>query len=320
MRTAIAALPDGRYEAEQVLDGDGIHPGTHRVAVAVVVDGDRAVVDFTGTDPQVPASINSGLSQTTSAALFAFRCSLDPTIPMDEGCFAAVSVVAPEGSLVHVTPPHPGGGRFLANFAAVDAIFSAMADAHPEHAIAGSGILQPFALSGRRADGRPWIHTAFELGGMGARTGRDGVDAIGVHHGGGRSAVPQSEPLETQFPFLVETVELIPGSGGVGRWRGGLGTRTTFHLLTDAIVSMRCDRFDHPPAGRDGGGPGRPGGYLRVTPDGTTTRLPDKGANVPLAAGDRFVVETSGGGGLGDPAARDPAAIVRDRAEGRVTT
>jgi N-methylhydantoinase B len=119
---------------------------------------------------------------------------------------------------------------------------------------------------------------------------------------------------------VVERVELIPDSGGRGRWRGGLGTRTVFLLLDDARLTMRCDRLTDPPHGARGGEPGRAGGYYRVRPDGTWDRLPDKSSGEPLRAGDRFVLETSGGGGMGDPAERDPALVARDLAEGRITS
>ncbi|CAB5001097.1 MAG: hydantoinase B/oxoprolinase family protein [Actinobacteria bacterium] len=319
MRIGLRAFPDGIYRATYGLDGDGIHPDrTYTVAVAVTIAGGHATVDFSGTDPQVAASINAGFSQTMSGALFALRCFLDPTIPMNEGCFAPVDFVIPSGSLLNVTPPFPGGGRFLAVFAAVEAIFQAMSQADPHHAIAASGILQPFALDGRGSNGA-WIHAAYELGGMGARWGNDGLDAIGVHHGGGRNAIPQSEPLESRYPFVVERVELIADSGGAGTWRGGLGTRTTFLLLDDARLTMRCDRLERPPCGVQGGRDGRAGGYFRQLPDGTSLRLPSKSSGIAFAAGDRFVLETSGGGGLGPPGNRDESAIDIDIANGRVS-
>ena len=319
MRIGLRAFPDGIYRATYGLDGDGIHPDrTYTVAVAVTIAGGHATVDFSGTDPQVAASINAGFSQTMSGALFALRCFLDPTIPMNEGCFAPVDFVIPSGSLLNVTPPFPGGGRFLAVFAAVEAIFQAMSQADPHRAIAASGILQPFALDGRGSNGT-WIHAAYELGGMGARWGNDGLDAIGVHHGGGRNAIPQSEPLESRYPFVVERVELIADSGGAGTWRGGLGTRTTFLLLDDARLTMRCDRLERPPCGVQGGRDGRAGGYFRQLPDGTSLRLPSKSSGIAFAAGDRFVLETSGGGGLGPPGNRDESAIDIDIANGRVS-
>ncbi len=319
MRIGLRAFPDGIYRATYGLDGDGIHPDrTYTVAVAVTIAGGHATVDFSGTDPQVAASINAGFSQTMSGALFALRCFLDPTIPMNEGCFAPVDFVIPSGSLLNVTPPFPGGGRFLAVFAAVEAIFQAMSQADPHRAIAASGILQPFALDGRGSNGT-WIHAAYELGGMGARWGNDGLDAIGVHHGGGRNAIPQSEPLESRYPFVVERVELIADSGGAGTWRGGLGTRTTFLLLEDARLTMRCDRLEGPPCGVQGGRDGRAGGYFRQLPDGSSLRLPSKSSGIAFAAGDRFVLETSGGGGLGPPENRDESAIDIDIVNGRVS-
>jgi N-methylhydantoinase B len=261
MRLALAAFPDGTYRAHYVVDDDGIHPDrSYTIAVAVTINGERATIDFTGTDDQVAASINAGFSQTMSGALFGLRCFLDPTIPMNEGCFSPVEFVIPSGSLLNCTPPFPGGGRFLAVFAAVEAVFQALSQANPARAIAASGILQPFALDGRTDSGRTWIHTAYELGGMGARFGMDGLDAVGVHHGGGRNAI-----------------------------------------------------------GVQGGRPGRAGGYFRLTAAGELIRLPSKSSGVAFAAGDRFILETSGGGGLGMPALRHRDAIEQDIADGRVS-
>jgi len=106
--------------------------------------------------------------------------------------------------------------------------------------------------------------------------------------------IPQVEPVEARCPLRIESIEVIEGSGGAGRWRGGRGTRTTFRVLEDAVTTFRCDRNATPPPGREGGTPGRGGGYFV-----NGQRLPDKAANVRLRAGDRFVVETSGGGGFG---------------------
>ena len=159
---------------------------------------------------------------------------------------------------------------------------------------------------------------AFEFGAVGARRGKDGVDATGLHFGLGRNIVPQVEPVELRCPIVIEGIEPIPDSGGAGRWRGGNGTRTTFRLLEDALVTMRCDRHRIAPPGRDGGQAARPGGYFALRLDGTRERLPDKASNLRLAAGERFVVETSGGGGLGDPAERPAEERAADIAAGRV--
>ncbi|MCT9933123.1 hydantoinase B/oxoprolinase family protein [Planotetraspora sp. A-T 1434] len=322
-RRALAALRPGTYRSEYAIDDDGVHPSLHPgapplvVRVAVTVAGGSAVIDFEGTDAQVAAAVNSSLSQSLAGAVFAIRCFLDPTLPMNAGGLRPLDIRLPAGSLLNAQSPYPCGGRFLPVYAAIEAIMQAMSEAAPDRAIAASGILQPFSIAARQAP--YWIHLAYDFGGVGARAGKDGPDATGVHFGIGRNSVPQTEPVETRCPLVVEAVEFIPDSGGPGRWRGGLGSRTTFRLLADADVTTRGDRLRTAPPGRDGGRPGRLGGFFRRTPDGTVERLPAKNNNAHFRAGEAFIVETTGGGGLGRPEERDIEAVRADVADGRVT-
>jgi N-methylhydantoinase B len=345
-RAALAELPRGRFGATYPIDDDGLHlEKAHHVRVTVsleptsvengtvengtvgsgigvgrVGDGPEVagvVVDFAGTDPQVPAAINASVSQSLAAAVFAVRCFLDPAIPMNDGCLRAIDVRLPPGSLLNARSPVPCGGRYVPIYAAMEAIFQALSDAVPERAIAASGILQPFSIA---AVGAPyWIHLSYDFGGVGARRGLDGPDATGVHFGIGRNSVPQVEPVESRCPLLVESIETVPDSGGPGRWRGGLGTRTVYRFLADCHVTTRGDRLRIPPPGRDGGLPGRLGGFFRRHLDGTLERLASKVNNVRFAAGEAFVVQTTGGGGLGPPSERDPALVAADLEAGHVT-
>jgi N-methylhydantoinase B len=317
-RTALTELPKGRFEAAYPIDDDGIHLGrSHTVRVAVTLDASRAVLDFAGTDPQVPAAVNASASQSLAAAVFAVRCFLDPTIPMNDGCLRAIEVLLPEGSLLNARSPYPCGGRYVPIYAAMEAVFQALSDAVPERAIAASGILQPFSIA---AVGAPyWIHLSYDFGGVGARQGLDGPDATGVHFGIGRNSVPQVEPVESRCPLIVESIETIPDSGGPGRFRGGLGSRTVYRFLADCHVTTRGDRLRLPPPGRDGGLPGRVGGFFKRHLDGRVERLASKVNNVRFAAGEAFVVATTGGGGIGPPGERDRAAIEADLDAGRVT-
>jgi N-methylhydantoinase B len=317
-RAALAQLPSGTFRSSYLIDDDGVHEGvSHRVQVAVTLDGHSARLDFRGTDPQVAAAVNSSVSQTLAAAVFAFRCFLDPTIPMNDGCLRALDVHLPVGSLLNAQSPYPCGGRFLPAYAAMEAVLQALSDAVPERAIAASGILQPFSIAATHAP--YWVHLAYEYGGVGARYGKDGPDATGIHFGLGRNSVPQVEPVEVRCPVIVEEVEYLPDSGGPGRWRGGLGTRTVFRLLADAYVTTRGDRLRNGPPGRDGGRPGVTGGFFRRAVDGGLQRLSAKVNNEPFAAGEAFVVETTGGGGIGDPFERPAAEVLADVAAKRVT-
>ncbi|TDE55735.1 hydantoinase B/oxoprolinase family protein [Nonomuraea mesophila] len=317
-RAALAELPRGRFEASYPIDDDGINPEkSHRVRVAVTLGPQRAVLDFAGTGPQVPAAINASASQSLAAAVFALRCFLDPAIPMNDGCLRAIDVRLPECSLLNARSPYPCGGRYVPIYAAMEAVFQAMSDAVPERAIAASGILQPFSIAA--VDAPYWIHLSYDFGGVGARQGLDGPDATGVHFGIGRNSVPQAEPVESRCPLIVESVETIPDSGGPGRDRGGLGSRTVYRFLAGCHVTTRGDRLRLAPPGRDGGLPGRPGGFFKRHLDGTVERLASKVNNVRFAAGEAFIVETTGGGGIGPPGERDRQALLADLEAGRVT-
>jgi N-methylhydantoinase B len=314
MRAELAALPDGFYQGEYRLDDDQF--GEHHIRVTITLDGGGVTVDFEGTDPQVAWPINSGFSQTSGGVMYALRCYVDAALPLNEGCFAPIELRLPEGSLVNCTPPYPGGGRWATVAAAEEAIFAALTQALPKRGVAASGILQGFSISGAS---RPWLHMAFDLGGMGASARRDGPDATGALFGGGRNIIPQVEPIEARLPVRVEEVSLIPDSGGAGRHRGGLGTRTVIRMLEDARVDTRGDRLNSPPPGASGGEPGRAGGYYRERADGAREPLHTKGTRQPLAAGEALVLETSGGGGYGDPAERASEAVQKDLADGRIT-
>lgn len=321
-RAALAELPRGSHTSSYAIDDDGIDLSrSHIVRVTVTVGpgapGPGVVVDFEGTDPQVPAAINSSSSQSLAAAVFAVRCFLDPTIPMNDGCLRAIDVRLPPGSLLDARSPHPCGGRFVPIYAAMEAIFQALSDAMPDHAIAASGILQPFSIASRAAP--YWIHLSYDFGGVGARAGMDGPDATGVHFGIGRNSVPQVEPVETRCPLIVESVETIPDSGGPGRWRGGLGSRTVFRFLADAHVTTRGDRLRNAPPGRSGGLPGRLGGFYRRGVDGSVERLASKVSNARFGAGEALIIETTGGGGIGSPTDRPAESIRHDLAAGKIT-
>ena len=239
--------------------------------------GDGTIdIDFAGTSPQSGGAINASVSQTMSGVIFAVRCLMDPSIPMNEGCFRAVGMKLPPGTLVNPYPPAACGGRVITVTAAIEAVLAALAQARPDHRVAPSALIHVYSLTGIGADGRPWVNLFYDFGGIGGRHGVDGPDATGCYFLGGRSVIPQVEPLEAQYPFVVRRSRLLPDSGGVGEWRGGLGTEIVVELLADAELTVRGDRIELPPPGVDGGGAGAAGVYAVERADGTTEVLPNK--------------------------------------------
>jgi N-methylhydantoinase B len=321
-REELALLPEGRFTGSFTIDSDGVRPGTtYTVKVTVDVDGQGGIrLDFDGTAAQSPGAINSSFSQTISGVVYAIRCLIDPTIPMNEGCFRPIDINLPRGSLVNPNPPAACGGRLVTVAAAVEAVLGALSDAKPERAVAASGLIHVYTLGGQAPDGAGWVTLLFEFGGLGARAGSDGPDANGAYFLGGRSVIPQIEPLETAYPLLIHSSRLRPDSGGPGEWRGGLGAEMDIELLADAVLTVRGDRMELPPPGRDGGESGQPGFNRVLRADGRLEELATKQINVPLHPGDRFLLGTSGGGGLGSPSDRDPERLADDIVQGRLTT
>ena len=258
------------------------------------------------------------MSQALSGVVYGIRCFVDPSIPMNEGCWRPITVRLPPGSLVNPTPPAACGGRIVTVAAAVEAILAALAVARPDHATAASGLIHVFTLAGRQ-DGTPWLNLFYEFGGVGARAAADGPDATGCFFLGGRSVIPQVEPIEAGYPIIVRAARLRPDSGGPGEWRGGLGVEMVLELRTDAVATVRGDRMTLPPPGVAGGAAGRGGEFVVARADGRREVLAPKQADVPIAAGEQLIIRTSGGGGLGPPGRRPPDAVLADVTAGRVS-
>jgi N-methylhydantoinase B len=321
VRAELTQLPSGVLGGRFVIDTDGIDPERDFVVEAAVEVGDGAItIDFTGTSPQAQGPINASRSQALSGVVYAVRSLIDPTIPMNEGSFAPIDVVLPSGSLLNPDPPAACGGRIVSVTAAVDAVLDALGGVLPDRAVAPSSLIQVFALAGIRSDdGRGWVHMSYEFGGIGARAYSDGPSATGCYFLGGRSVIPQIEPVEAAHPVLVDGVRLIPDSGGAGRQRGGLGVEMRIRLLDDADVTVRGDRIVMPPPGAAGGCAGAAGGFAVERVDGTVDSLAPRQSHVPVWAGDVFVMRTSGGGGLGPPEERAPDLVAADVNDGLVT-
>lgn len=316
MRAAIAQVPPGIYAGADAMDDDGTGSGPLPVRVQVHVKGDELHFDFTGTAPQARGPINATFYVTASAVYYAVRALLGPDIPANDGCYRPISLHVPEGSLLHAGPTAPCvGGNHETSQRVVDAIFRALAPVLPERVTAGgtttSGLL---LLSGRRdGDGEPFFLYEVHAGGEGASAQRDGTNAVRVH----MSNVMNTpvEVIESEYPLRVECSELIPGSGGRGRHRGGLGLRRAYRFLaSEGEVTTMVERVRHRPWGLFGGEDGA-GLRVRLIRDGQVVELPGK-ANVPVRCGDVVVIETSGGGGYGPVEERPGELRARDELEG----
>jgi N-methylhydantoinase B len=250
-RAAIAEMPDGRYEAAEALEGDGVDDGDLWIRVAVTIAGDRMTVDFTGSDPAGPGNSNCPPAVTRSAVYFVVRALTDPDIPASAGAFAPVEVVAPAGSLVSALPPAAvAGGNVETSSRIVDAVMSALGGAVDVPA-QGQGTMNNVTVGGP-------AFTYYETigGGQGASPGADGPS--GVHVAMSNTLNTPVEALETAYPLRVESYRLRRGTGGAGAHRGGDGVERRLRALEDCEASVIAERRRRGPAGRRGGADGAP--------------------------------------------------------------
>ncbi|HXV02879.1 MAG TPA: hydantoinase B/oxoprolinase family protein [Gaiellaceae bacterium] len=283
VRAGIARLPDGRYEASDVLEAPD---GELELRVAVTVEGSRLEVDFGGTAPQHDGNLNCPLAVTRSATFFVVRCLTDPDMPASAGAFAPVAVSAPQGSLINAKPGAAvAGGNVETSCRIVDVLFRAFGQAVDVPA-QGQGTMNNLTLGNDR-------FTYYETlgGGQGACPDADGPS--GVHVTMSNTLTTPVEALELAYPLRVRRHDLRLGSGGAGRHRGGDGVVREIEALEPCRASILSDRRDHAPAGSRGGEPGRAG---RNFLNGNA--LPSK-TTVDLESGDVLRLETPGGGGWG---------------------
>lgn len=317
-RAALAALPKGAFPAAGVMDSDGYTDQPVRLAARVVIDDAGVLFDLSGCDPQRRAPVNATYSQTYSACAYVLKCLIDPDIPVNAGFYRLVHVEAPIGSVVNCRPPAPVVAGWEINARLTDVILKALAPALPHLIPAGTKAMICHAgfggLDPRRQEYYCFLETL--AGGYGARQQRDGPDAVQTH--GQNTENAPVEETEINYPVRIVRYELIEDSEGAGRQRGGLGLRRDY-LFPDHDVSFTifADRERWGPAGLFDGEAGQRASYL-LNPDGDAVELGSK-VTVQLAPGDVVSYRTCGGGGYGSPFERDPALVLRDVREGKVS-
>jgi len=316
-RRGFAALPPGRYAAEDCLEDDQAEGGLRWIHVAVTVAPDRISVDFAGTDPQVPRPINAIFGVTVAGTVYALKAVCDPHSVMNDGWLRPITIQAPAGTVVRPIRPAPVGvGNTETSQRVADTVLRALAQAAPDRVAAACNGSMNNVTVGGTDDGRGKTWTFYETigGGSGGRLGSDGID--GIHCNMTNTMNTPIEAMEQSLPMRFWTYEFRPGTGGAGRWRGGCGLRRAWELLADeATVSILTERTRVAPWGMVGGEPGGLARHLVRRSGGTEEVLPPK-HTARLRRGDVLVMQTPGGAGYGDPAERDPEAARRDRANG----
>ncbi len=320
-RAIVTTWKDGVYEGEAFLDDDGHGREDIRIAARVTKRGSGIEIDLSASDPQTTSFVNSSHANMQSACVMAFAYLIDPDIPKNDGSFRPVSVVAREGTIVWAEPgrpvtmctSHPSNEI-------VEAIVKALAQCCPERAMAGWGRRFRIALQGEDPrTGRPFIWHMFHArpGGGGSAAG-DGWSSIGEWHSVGGLKFGSVEFAEARFPLHFRRHEFLPGSGGEGRHRGGLGVALDLEVRTarPAMANTAGEGARHGACGLLGGHDAAPHAY-RLLREGCPPRiLKTKEVGIPVSPGSVFEVRSGGGGGWGPPEQRCEAARARDAAEG----
>lgn len=319
MRAALAKWPDGTVSHEELVDDDGHSDEPIRIRVTAVKAGETLSLDFAGSSPQVRGPVNNTPAMTCSAVYYALLAAMGGDIPANSGCYRPVAVLLPEGSVVRAEFPAPVAGRMTVNHRIAICVFGALANLLPDRIPASYyAVSYVYALSAVGAGRKRLVYFDVEVGGWGGHVGGDGASALscGLHN----VANAPVEMVEAKYPVTFLRYGLIPDSGGAGRHRGGLGLVREWRLdAEEGTLSASFERFRYPPQGVSGG---RPGSLSRTTltqANGTVVALRSKVSGVRLGVGDLVKIETSGGGGHGDPRTRDRSSLARDVDEGYVT-
>ena len=318
-RHALSQLPAGEYHYEDFLDNDGVDLEQRvRIAVRVVLGDGSMHCDFTGTDGAVKGPFNCVASGTQAAAYFALRAVTGTDIPTNGGCFRAVTLELPEGSLLNPKPPAPVNSRTATIKRVSGCILGALREAAPDKIGADGACAQHvLVLAGNQENGAPYVVGEMIASGSGASISSDGVDVIETDATNCMNL--PAEALELDAPIRINRFALRPDSGGMGAYRGGLGVLREYEILIgDVHLTHRGERHMTAPRGAAEGSDGAKAISRILRRDGREEVIPSKQMLV-LHAGDRLIVETAGGAGYGNPRERLQSLSRADHANGKIT-
>jgi N-methylhydantoinase B len=318
LRAAIAKLPEGTSSAEGYLDSDGVVVDRPiKLAVTIAIKDGVASFDFSASDPQAKGPVNLRPSMVEACVFYCLIGSLGPNLHFNDGMRDVVRLTLAPRTIVNADPPAPVSSYQMVNLLLVDVILEALAHFNPARAMAHSGASSALSIAWSKP--RPGqTNMQYEIAGSayGGGMGHDGATATATHLSNLHTT--PIEILESEFPCRITRFDLVPDTGGAGEWRGGLAMQREYQILENATVIRRFNKIRFPPQGVAGGHDGSRARFVvRLgTPQEYETPA---SARVEMQAGERFLLQSAGGGGYGDPARRDPAAVARDFAEGYVT-
>jgi len=320
MRSELEALPNGRWEAEDFLDNDGIEDTPLSIKVALEIQGDQMTLDFTGSAPQCAGPVNIALPTTVATAYVAIK-HIFQNLPANAGVMRPIDVIVPKGSILSAEFPAPTGGYTETILRMIDVIFSAFSKAAPDRVVAHAyGTINALSIAGKRKDGKPWVMFSFYGGGHGGSPEGDGLN-----HGNApisTATIPPMEILEAAYPIMFRQWALRPESAGPGKHRGGMGAIYEIEVLEEngAEAFLFGERGRYAPQGIAEGEEAALNVFSYQQDDGWhKPPLASKIRGIRLKQGQAVRLETPGGGGYGPTAERAPLAVARDVASGLVS-
>ncbi len=318
LRAVLRQLPDGTYENVDYFDDDGIHDEPLSIQVRVTKRDDTLAFDFSGTCAQVGTALNVPMVGTRATVFCVVKTLLDPDLPPNAGVHRVMTISAPPGTLVNPVPPAAVGERSSTCQVIGDVVAGALAHLVPQESSAGCGSLLGYRVCGiDPRKGRYVVEYQAFAGGQGATAFADGMDSVRVWASGASNAPAEAD--EMAYPIIIHRYDLRSGSGGAGQYRGGLGIRRVFTVYGEGTtISTGGTRLRIGPPGIFGGRDGQRATIVINPGTSREVRLTRMVTDYPLAPGDVVEVESSGGGGWGDPARRAPELLARDLREGKI--
>jgi N-methylhydantoinase B len=330
-RARIEKIPDGVYEGSDFLEPVGTAGWPQDlipVQVKITVDGSRMVFDYTGTARQVRGGVNCPFSVLCNSTWFTVKAITDPMIPINQGCYRPVEIICPEGTVLNCTyPASVVSGVTETSPRIIDMLLRTLSQAIPDRVVAQNncaactGVFSgtdPVEERSRAFRRKVVAMVDPNAGGFGARPDKDGISAIRVLVG--NTGTQSTELTEHLIPLTIEKWELVPDSGGAGRWRGGLTTDRVYRVEYDeATLTVTAERGRVAPKGLFGGLEGARFKSTVTKPDGSVTEMPSKGSAALVRKGDKVLIRCAGSGGYGDPLEREPDRVLKDVIDGYIT-
>ncbi len=319
MRAELTDLPDGRWEAEDFLDNDGITDVPLKIKVALEIKGDTMTLDFAGTADRCAGPVNIALPTAVATAYVAIK-HIFPSLPANAGVMRPIDVKIPDGSLLSAPFPAPVGGYTETILRMIDVIFAAASHAAPDRVVANAyGTINALSISGKRANGQPWVMFSFYGGGHGGS-----IESDGLNHGNApisTATIPPMEILEAAYPVMFKQWALRPDSAGAGMHRGGMGATYEIEVLEESATAFLFgERGRFAPKGAAGGGDAAMNLFAYEQDDGWhNPPMASKMVGIKLKRGQSVRLDTPGGGGYGDAADRNPTDVARDVEGGLLT-